>query len=347
MAVTKTRQDGIINPPEEILLEVDGLSAGFDVEGRFLEAVDGLSFKLKRGQTLGIVGESGCGKSVSAMSIMRLLPRPSGRVTAGRVVYRGRDLLELNDRDMRAMRGEEISMIFQEPMSALNPLHTVGRQVMENLLLHRAGMAKHEAMEKALEMLRLVGIPAPEDRFIEFPHQLSGGMRQRVMIAMALICSPKVLLADEPTTALDVTTQAQILDLIARLQKEYGLSVVLISHDLGVIAEVCSEVLVMYAGRVVEMGPTREILKAPLHRYTRGLLDSIPDMNSTPKSLLKTIPGRVPSLAEMPVGARFAPRSDHPGVQEYLSSRDYQTKRPPLIEALPGHWVEDCEYVLL
>ncbi|THB63396.1 MAG: ABC transporter ATP-binding protein [Gammaproteobacteria bacterium] len=278
---------------------------GGDVE---LSVLDDVSFSLERGKTLGIVGESGCGKSVTSLSIMRLLPQPAGRVKSGQILFNGDDLLSLPFNEMRTVRGNKIAMIFQEPMTALNPVHKIGRQIMEIYKLHRPQLSKRERIADCLEILKRVGISAPEQRLNEYPHQLSGGMRQRVMIAMALVCKPDLLIADEPTTALDVTIQAQILDLIKELQREMGMSVIFITHDLGVIAGICDSVAVMYAGRVVEHGDVRDIFNKPLHPYTKGLLNSIPRLETQSKSKLDTIEGTVPSLAEMPQGCRFYQR---------------------------------------
>lgn len=326
------------------LLSVEGLSAGFQTEGGFLEAVDRVSFAVPRGGVVGLVGESGCGKSVTAHSILQLLPQPAGRITGGVLRFAGEDLLQLPVEDMRKVRGRRIGMIFQEPMTALNPVQTIGRQVEETLHLHDWGRPE-ERPARVLELLQQVGIPAASERMGAYPHELSGGMRQRVVIAIALACQPDLLIADEPTTALDVTTQAQILELLARLRRELGMALILITHDLGVIAETCEEVVVMYAGRVVERGPVRRIFREPRHRYTAGLLRSIPSLGSAPKARLPTIPGQVPGLAELAVGARFAPRSDHPRIDEYLASAGYREVRPGLAEVAPGHWVEDCPYV--
>ena len=257
------------------LLEVKDLRTYFYLDEGTAKAVDGVSFEVDQGETLGLVGESGCGKSVSALSIMRLIPDPPGRITGGEILLGGRNILDLSDEKMRDIRGNEVSMIFQEPMTSLNPVFTCGSQIEEAIILHQK-VSKKQAREKAVEMLRLVGIPAPEQRVKEFPHQLSGGMRQRVMIAMALSCHPSLLLADEPTTALDVTIQAQILELLARLQEELNMAVIMITHDLGVIAEVADRVAVMYAGKIVEYAPVKEIFGIPLHPYTQGLLKSIP-----------------------------------------------------------------------
>ncbi len=307
----------------------------FDTDAGRMTAVDGVSFDVPRGKTLGIVGESGCGKSVTAFSITRLLPQPHGKVLGGSIQFEGRDLVTLPLDVMRQVRGKDISMIFQEPMTALNPVQTVGRQLAEAISLHEE-CPKSEVLARSLDMMRKVRISAPEQRLNEYPHQLSGGMRQRIMIAMALINKPKLLIADEPTTALDVTVQAQILELIADLQKEMGMSVILITHDLGVIAEVCDEVAVMYAGRIVEKANVFDLFAHPRHAYTRGLLDSIPRLDSTPKTLLKAIPGNVPGIADFKPGCRFAERSGKEHNAAHLNTR------PPFAEIAPGHWVENC-----
>lgn len=317
------------------ILQVKDLVTAFDTDAGRLVAVDGVTFDVPRGKTLGIVGESGCGKSVTAFSITRLLPQPHGRVWGGSIKFEGRDLASLEQSAMRQLRGNEISMIFQEPMTALNPVQTVGKQLAESILLHQQ-CSKQEVLARSVDMMKKVRIPAPETRLHEYPHQLSGGMRQRVMIAMALINTPKLLIADEPTTALDVTVQAQILELISDLQKDMGMSVILITHDLGVIAEVCDEVVVMYAGRVVERAPVRELFASPRHAYTVGLLDSIPRLDSTPKTKLKAIPGSVPSIENLLGGCRFAPRSGRPHQPEHLNTR------PLFTEIAPNHWVENC-----
>ena len=291
---------------DDALLEIDGLVTEFRTERGTFRAVDGVSFRVRAGETLGIVGESGSGKSVTALSIMRLIGHPAGRTTAGTVRYAGRDLLALSDDEMRRIRGNRISMIYQEPMTSLNPVHTVGAQIGEVLTLHK-GMSGAQAHAAAIDLLRAVGIALPERRVDAFPHELSGGMRQRVMIAMALACDPEILLADEPTTALDVTIQAQILDLIRRLKRERGTAVLLITHDLGVVAQTCDRVMVMYAGRVVETGDVFSIFENPLHPYTEGLLASIPDIDAT-RDELRAIEGVVPNLLDPPPGCRFAPR---------------------------------------
>ena len=287
------------------LLEIDQLQTYFDTLAGTVRSVDGVSFTVRAGQTLGVVGESGCGKSVTALSILRLVPTPPGR-HGGAVRYRGTDLLSVSERTMRSIRGNRISMIFQEPMTSLNPVLTVGRQIAETVQLHQ-NASRAVAMQRAVEMLRVVQIPEPERRVHEYPHQLSGGMRQRVMIALALACNPEVLIADEPTTALDVTIQAQILDLIKRLQAERGMGVVMITHDLGVVAESCDRVVVMYAGRKVEEADVIELFTRPLHPYTRALMASMPAMNSH-ATRLKEIPGMVPAAHEPRQGCAFAAR---------------------------------------
>jgi peptide/nickel transport system ATP-binding protein len=292
----------------DVLLDVRDLRTYFHVMDGTVRAVDGVSYSIKRGQTLGIVGESGCGKSVTALTIMRLLDIPPAEIASGRIWFKDRDLLALTDEEMRRVRGNEISMIFQEPMTSLNPVYTVGDQISEGVALHQR-LSKKEAMNKAIESLKLVGINNPERRVKQYPHEMSGGMRQRVMIAMALSCNPKLLIADEPTTALDVTIQAQILDLVRKLQREFNASMILITHDLGVVAETCDEVAVMYAGRVVEYGTVEDIFYRPKHRYTKGLLDSIPHFETGHRrTRLETIKGMVPSLLNLPKGCRFADR---------------------------------------
>ena len=317
----------------EPLLQVRDLITAFDTDGGLIRAVDQVSFSVERSKTLGIVGESGCGKSVTAMSLVRLLPQPAGKILGGEVIFKGRDLTRLKPEELRKVRGNEIGVIFQEPMTALNPVQRIGKQLSECFLLHK-GMNKKEAWEASVEMLRLVKIPAPEQRAGDYPHQLSGGMRQRVVIAMALACKPDLVIADEPTTALDVTVQAQILDLMKRLQAEMGMAVILITHDLGVIAETCDEVVVMYGGRVVERAPVRELFARPLHAYTRGLLASIPRMETPRKTVLPVIPGMVASLKDFVPGCRFCQRMDRQG--------STLRERPPFLEASPGHWVEAC-----
>lgn len=292
------------------VLSVRQLAASFDTEEGRIRAVDGVNFDLRQGSTLGLVGESGCGKSVTALSIMRLLPRPSGRIDAGEVLYDGMDLVSLPAQRMQRIRGSRISMIFQEPMTALNPVHRIGHQLAEVYRLHFENLPAGEVHRRCGQMLRRVGIPEPEQRLREYPHQISGGMRQRVMIAMALAAEPDILIADEPTTALDVTIQAQILALISDLQQSTGMSLVFITHDLGVIAEICDQVVVMYAGRVVESAPVRVLFADPCHPYTRGLLTSMPRLDLPAKARLNTIPGMVPGLGQLPAGCRFHNRCD-------------------------------------
>ena len=318
------------------ILQVSNLVTGFDTDAGRMIAVDGVSFEVPQGKTLGIVGESGCGKSVTAFSITRLLPQPHGKILGGSITFGGKDLVTLPHEEMRKLRGKDISMIFQEPMTALNPVQTIGKQLAEAILLHDEKCKPSEVLARSIDMMKKVRIPAPDQRLNEYPHQLSGGMRQRAMIAMALINSPKLLIADEPTTALDVTVQAQILALIADLQKEMGMSVVLITHDLGVIAEVCDEVVVMYAGRIVERARVHELFANARHAYTRGLLDSIPKLESRPKSKLKAIPGNVPSIADFKPGCRFAERSGKEHTAEQLNTR------PAFTEVSSNHWVENC-----
>lgn len=289
------------------LLSVNNLVTEFETDEGRVRAVDNISFEAFEGKTLGIVGESGCGKSVTAMSIMRLLPQPMGQIVSGSVELEGVDLTQLPIPEMEKIRGGRIGMVFQEPMTALNPVHTIGRQLTEVLLLHKA-ITPDAAIREGVEILDKVGIPSPDVRMTEYPHQLSGGMRQRVVIAMALACKPSVLIADEPTTALDVTIQAQILGLIKDLQADMGMSVILITHDLGVIAETCEDVVVMYAGKVAEKGTVFDIFDRPTHPYTRGLLASIPTLDTVPKSRLNIIEGMVPGLMDLPKGCRFENR---------------------------------------
>ena len=292
---------------DDPLLRVRDLLVGFGSGGAMARAVDGVSFDVRPGRTLGIVGESGCGKSVTAFSIMRLLPQPHGKILGGKIQFEGCDLVRAGETELRRIRGGRIGMVFQEPLSALNPVQTIGRQLAEGLRLHKE-LTKREALAEAVSWLGKVGIPSPEIRIREYPHQLSGGMRQRVVIAMALACNPSLLIADEPTTALDVTIQAQILELMLSLQRELGMAIILITHDLGVIAQVCDEVVVMYAGQVAEQGPVEAIFRRPAHPYTRGLLASIPRLTTPNKSRLPTIEGTVPALDAMPPGCRYQNR---------------------------------------
>ena len=315
------------------LLEVSDLSVEFRAGDGFLRAVHGVSCRVEAGETLGVVGESGCGKTVAALSIMRLLPEPAGRIAGGAVRLQGRDLLELSEAQMQQVRGREISMIFQEPMASLNPVVTVGRQISEAFIRHE-GVPRREARERTVDMLRLVRIPEPERRANEYPHQLSGGMNQRVMIAMALACGPKVLLADEPTTALDVTIQAQILDLMIELKEKLGTAIVLITHDMGIIAENASRVVVMYAGRKVEEAAVGELFSTPCHPYTSGLLGSIPRLGSAAgnaRERLREITGIVPSPLDAARGCAFAPRCA-------FADDECRHARPELERKRPGHY---------
>ena len=319
--------------PVSKLLEIEGLESGFDTEDGLVRAVDGVSFELEKGRTLGIVGESGCGKTVSAMSIVDLLPKPAGRVLGGRISFKGQELRDADPEVMYKTRGNEIGVIFQEPMTALNPVQRVGKQITEALLLHK-DVSKREALQHAVELLDAVGIPSPERRISDHPHELSGGMRQRVMIAIALCCDPDLLIADEPTTALDVTVQAQILDLMSKMQKERGMATLLITHDLGVIAEQCDEVVVMYAGRIVERAPVKELFAKPKHAYTKGLLASIPRLTNERKTELQTIPGQVASIQDFVSGCRFCQRMERGG--------DTLNTRPRYEEVEPGRYIETC-----
>ncbi len=315
------------------LLEVHHLTTAFESEVGLLRAVDDVSFNVPRGQCVGIVGESGCGKSVTAMSLVRLLPRPSGRVLSGKVLFNGEDILKMKPRRINEVRGGQIGVIFQEPMSALNPVHRIGDQIAEALMLHR-GMSRDNAMLEAINMLHFVRIPDPENRVREFPGSLSGGMRQRVVIAMALACRPELIIADEPTTALDVTVQQQILSLIRELREQMGSSAVLITHDLGVIAQNCDRVVVMYAGRVVESAGVKELFANPRHAYTRALLSSMPRLEYPRKSHLPTIPGQVAPIRDFVRGCRFCQRMERTGHTLHT--------RPPLVEVAPDHMVEAC-----
>ena len=289
------------------LLKVNNLGITFFTDRGALPAVQEVSFTVHPGETLGVVGESGCGKSMTALSLMQLIPSPPGKITSGEIIYKGEDLLKKSEREIQNIRGKEISMIFQEPMTSLNPVVTVGKQIMEAVLTHE-NISKEDAKKRALEMISLVGIPMPEKVFASCPHQLSGGMRQRIMIAMALSCKPSLLICDEPTTALDVTIQAQILKLINRLKYEMNSSVLLITHDMGVISEMADNVIVMYAGKIVEYTSVNDLFKNPLHPYTVGLMKSIPDIDSDSEEELEVIPGSVPMLYELPEGCFFAPR---------------------------------------
>ncbi|NRP75642.1 Oligopeptide transport ATP-binding protein OppD [Ensifer psoraleae] len=292
---------------DDVLLDVRNLETHFFSEGSVTRAVGGVSFQVRKGETLGVVGESGCGKSVTSLSILRLLPKLTARTVGGEVRFRGRDLLKLSEGEMRKIRGDKIAMIFQDPMTSLNPVYTVGRQIAEAVEIH-TGASRTEALAKAEEMLRLVRIADPERRVKNYPHEMSGGMRQRAMIAMALACSPELLIADEPTTALDVTIQAQILRLIVDLKERTGTAVMFITHDLGVVAETCQRVIVMYAGRIVEQASAVDLFARPMHPYTKALMRSVPDRRRGKERRLPEIPGIVPSLREAVIGCSFAPR---------------------------------------
>lgn len=316
------------------LLEVRHLTVAFDSEIGWLNAVDDISFSIQRGECVGLVGESGCGKSAAALSLVRLLPHPHAKVISGEVLFDGRDVLQLSKSKLHQLRGGRIGFIFQEPMNALNPVHTVGDQIAETLMLHR-GLSRAVALQEAVKLLRYVRIPNPEQRVHEYPHRLSGGMRQRVVIAIALACRPQLIIADEPTTALDVTVQQQILALLSDLRSELNASSLLISHDLGVIAQNCDRVLVMYAGRIVESAEVHELFDNPRHAYTKALLASMPSRDIYErKSMLPTIPGNVPPIREYVPGCRFCQRMG-------VAAKTLQ-KRPELVEVAPGHWVEAC-----
>ncbi|MEK5238588.1 ABC transporter ATP-binding protein [Paenibacillus sp. FSL L8-0470] len=310
------------------LLEVSGLCTEFVSAAGTVRAVDGISLSVRKGETLGIVGESGCGKSITSLSIMQLLPKRISRIAAGQIRFEGKNMLEMPAKEVRNIRGNRIAMIFQEPMTSLNPVFKIGRQISESARFHLK-LGKKEANERAVEMLRKVGIPRPEKIAEQYAHQLSGGMRQRVMIAMAMVCNPQLLIADEPTTALDVTIQAQILDLMRDLQKNEGMSILMITHDLGVVAEMCDRVVIMYAGQIVEETDVATLYNNPLHPYTQGLLASLPQLAGD-NDRLSSIPGQVPNPASLPSGCRFAPRCP------MVVQRCYE-ERPELLEIQPGH----------
>jgi len=317
------------------VLAIDNLQTHFFTPGGVVRAVDGVSWNVRAGETLGVVGESGCGKSVTALSVLRLVANPPGRIIGGAIDFDGRNLLDLSEGEMEAIRGNDISMIFQEPMTSLNPLLTIGRQIGETMVQHR-GLSWREAIDEATDMLRRVHIPEPERRVHAYPHQLSGGMRQRAMIAMALCCNPKLLIADEPTTALDVTIQAQILDLMREIQQTTGTAIVLITHDMGVVAENADRIVVMYAGRKVEEASADELFDHPGHPYTKGLLGSVPNLEvaahlKKQRARLSEIKGMVPSLATLPQGCTFAPRCR-------FATDECRAAYPPLEQHRPGHW---------
>ena len=317
------------------IIKVRDLQTYFYTPEGVSKAVDGISYQIDRGEVVGLVGESGCGKSVSALSLLRLIQSPPGKIIGGRVDFEGRNLLEIDQNEMKTIRGNKISMIFQEPMSSLNPIFNIGNQISESFRAH-IDIDKKEALVRSAAMLDMVGIPSPEKRLYEYPHQMSGGMCQRILIAMALACNPDLLIADEPTTALDVTIQAQILKLMLRLRGEANMAILLITHDLGVIAETAEKVIVMYCGQIVETADVRELFKRPAHPYTSGLLDSVSTMGKNPrkrnsKLRLQEIPGIVPGLAELPLGCRFQPRCSH-------AIHDCENEVPELQEIAPGHY---------
>jgi len=318
-----------VHTDDEVLLELENLKTWFFTDIGTAKSVDGVSYVIRPGETLGVVGESGCGKSVTALSIMGLVPTPPGRHMGGRILFKGRDLTKLSAAEMRALRGQAISMIFQEPMTSLNPVYTIGDQIIEGIQVHQEDVTAEEARRRTIEMLEKVGIPSPAQRVDEYPHQLSGGMRQRVMIAMALACGPELLIADEPTTALDVTIQAQILELLNGLQEDLGMSILLITHDLGVVAETCDSVVVMYAGKVVEYTDVHRLFERPAHPYTVALFRSLPDLGPRTGGRLPTIEGMVPSAVDFPEGCRFRDRC--------MFATDVCTTEPAIEELEPGH----------
>ena len=317
----------------EPLLEVKNLRINFKTYAGLVQAVRGVDFTLAKGETLAIVGESGSGKSVTSNALMRLIPQPAGRYEDGQILFEGKDLLKLSEREMESIRGNEIAMIFQDPMTALNPTMRVGKQIMEVILTHKKGVSKEAAKQRAIELLAEVGIPDPERRFKQYPHEFSGGMRQRVVIAIALAAEPKILIADEPTTALDVTIQAQILELMKKIQEKNGNAIIFITHDLGVVANMADRVAVMYAGQIVEYGSSHDIFYNPKHPYTWGLLGSMPDLDSEDSEELYTIPGAPPNLINPPLGDAFAPRNP------YALAIDYKAE-PPFYEVSPGHYAK-------
>jgi len=317
----------------EALLEIRGLKTHFASDDGMVQAVDGVDLRIDSGETVCLVGESGCGKTVTALSVMKLIPMPPGKIVQGQILWLGRDLVTLDAREMSKIRGKEIAMVFQEPMTALNPVYTVGEQIAEGIRIHQ-GISVREAFDKSVEMLSLVHIPKAKRRAHDYPHQFSGGMRQRVMIAMALSCHPKLLIADEPTTALDVTIQAQVLDLLQEMKSRFGMAILLITHAMGVVAEMAQRVVVMYAGKVVEEASVEQLFETPLHPYTQGLIGSIPriDRAATQKAALTSIPGTVPSLLRPPAGCRFAPRCQ-------FATDICRSEVPPLRERPDGHRV--------
>jgi oligopeptide/dipeptide ABC transporter ATP-binding protein len=307
---------------ENKILEVRNLKTFFQTQNGIAKAVDGIDFSLDQGEILGIVGESGCGKSVTALSILRLVPNPPGKIISGEVYFEGKDLLKFSEKEMRNIRGNKITMIFQEPMVSLNPVYTIGEQIAETIRLH-LGLSRKQALERVIKLLKSVGIPSPEERVLNYPHQMSGGMRQRVMIAMAISCHPKLIIADEPTTALDVTIQSQILNLMRKLRDELNTAIILISHNLGIIAEMVESVIVMYAGRIMEKSPVIDLFETPLHPYTAGLLKSVPRLDQ--KKRLHIIPGNVPNILELPQGCVFNDRCEK-------KIKKCNMEEPPLVE---------------
>ena len=341
MAFGKKKDDGYVDlksqpvPEGSHLLEVDDLKMYFHTEDGVVKAVNGVSYTLDRGETLGVVGESGSGKSVTSLTIMGLIEMPPGRIEGGDVRYRGKSLLKMSEAEMQHIRGNDIAMVFQDPMTSLNPVYTIGRQLGEGLRLHR-GYTKEQATKRAVELLDMVGIPNPEQRVKDYPHQFSGGMRQRVMIAMALACDPDILIADEPTTALDVTIQAQIIELMKEMQEKNGNAIVMITHDLGVVADVADKIMVMYAGRPVEFGTAEEIFYNPIHPYTWGLVRSIPEQVTDEKKPLTPIKGNPPSLVNLPKGCSFAPRCPY-------ATDKCRSERPETYTTETGHYAR-CHY---
>jgi peptide/nickel transport system ATP-binding protein len=326
------------------LLEVKNLKTYFYTDDGIAKAVDDIDYDLDKGETLGLVGESGCGKSVSALSIMQLIPDPPGKIVGGQILFKEQDIVQLDEKKMQDIRGNDVAMIFQEPMTSLNPVFRCGDQIDEAVMLHQ-NVSKEEAKKRSIEMLHLVGIPAPEQRYKEYPHQLSGGLRQRVMIAMALSCNPEILIADEPTTALDVTVQAQILELIKKLQNELGMAVIMITHNLGVIAEVSDRVAVMYAGKIAEYSNSEEIFYNPKHPYTLGLLSSIPNLNKG-KDRLATIEGAVPAATNYPAGCHFCTRCKYVDSVVYTQGSKCWNEEPPLeqVDGAKGMHTVACHY---
>ena len=333
MSDTATQARGATAPARPRLLEISGLKVHFRTDDGMVRAVDGVDIGIDRGETVSVVGESGCGKTVTAMTVLKLIAMPPGQIVAGKIMFEGRDIVPMAPAEMRAIRSKQIGIVFQEPMTSLNPVYTVGQQIAETVR-HHEGLSRRAALERAADMLRLVNIPSPERRVNDYPHQFSGGMRQRVMIAMALSCNPKLLIADEPTTALDVTIQAQILELLNEMKERLGMAVLLITHAMGVVAETAQRVIVMYAGKVVEEATVEALFATPRHPYTQGLIRSIPriDLAATGHTRLEAIPGTVPSLLNPPKGCRFAARCRY--VTEACIAAE-----PPLLEKAPGHKV--------